>query len=183
MCQKKCSRNKIKLAVGILLLFNLVSCNIFPDKKPLVDRPSTATAESLKSPTVELNQNWVIVTKEQAEEMRIASWLVESDHFWTPSGDDILKLEEKLAGYLSQNSSQFYRQPPVWERLDAYQRQYIGLERGGRQIIYGNYFCENGGINWRQELVFVIDGGECYFQVEYDMESRLFTELRVNGES
>jgi hypothetical protein len=71
----------------------------------------------------------------------------------------------------------------VWERLDEYQRQYIGLERNGKQIIYGNYFCDNMGKNWRSEIVFVLDGGDCYFQVEYDVESGTFTKLLVNGES
>ena len=169
-----------KLAIGILLLINLAACNALLGDKLPVDIPLTATAES---PTAVANQNWMIVTEEYAEEMRIASWLVESDGFWTPSVDDIIKLEEKIAEYLSQNSNQFYRQPPVWERLDEYQRQYIGLERGGRKIIYGNYFCKSGSVNLRQELVIVEDGGECYFQVEYDVESNSFSKLLVNGES
>ena len=71
----------------------------------------------------------------------------------------------------------------MWERLDEYQRQYIGLERGGKEIIYGNFFCDNGGVDWRQKFLFMIDGGECYFQVEYDVESGLFIKLRINGEA
>ena len=176
-------RNKLRLAISILLLINLVACNALPHDKSPVDIPSTAMAKTLESPTAMANQNWVIIAEERAVETGIASWLAESGNFWTPSVVDILKLEEEIAGYLSQNSNQFYRQPPVWQRLDDYQRQYIGLERGGRQIIYGNYFCNSGGINWRQELVIVEDGGECFLQVEYDVESRLFIKLRVNGES
>jgi hypothetical protein len=160
-------RNKLNLAMGILLLISLVSC-------------STPPLESL---TLEVDQNWVIVTREQAEGMGVASWLVGSGNFWTPSADDIFKLEEGLAEYLSQNSSYFYRQPPVWQRLDEYQRQFIGLERGGRQIIYGNFFCNNIGMDWRKILVIVDDGGDCYFQVEYDVESGLFIKLMVNGEA
>jgi len=158
-------RNKLNLAMGILLLIFLVSCSTLP----------------LESPTVEVNQNWVIVTKEQAEE--IASWLGGSGGFWTPSADDIFKLEERLAEYLSQNSSYFFSQPPTWERLDEYQRQYIGLERGGRQIIYGNFFCNNLGMDWRKTLVIVDDGGDCYFQVEYDVEDGALIMLLVNGVS
>ena len=173
-------KNTFRLAIGILLLINLAACDALPDDKPPVDIPLTATA---KSPTAVANQNWVIVTKEQAEETGIASWLVESDGFWAPSADDIFKLEEGLAEYLSQNSSYFYRQPPVWERLDEYQRQYIGLERGGRQIIYGNFFCNNLGMDWRKKLVIVDDGGDCFFQIEYDVESEVFIKLLVNGVS
>jgi len=173
-------QDTFKLTIGILLLINLAACDALSGDKPPVDTPLTATAEN---PTVVANQNWMIVTKERAAEMGIASWLVESDGFWMPSGDDIIKLEEKIGEYLSQNSGQFYRQPPVWERLDEYQRQYIGLERGDRQIIYGNYFCDSGRVDWLQELVIVEDGGDCFFQVEYDVESEMFIKLLVNGEA
>lgn len=175
--------NKFKIAIGILLLIILVSCNAGPGEKSSVETPVTATTRTLESPTLEVNQNWMIVTKEQAEETGIASWLVESDGFWTPSEDDIFKLEEGLAEYLSQNSSYFFSQPPAWERLNEYQRQFIGLERGGRQIIYGNYFCNSGGVNWWEKLVIVEDGGDCFFQIEYDVESEMFIKLLVNGVS
>jgi hypothetical protein len=161
-------QDTFKLVIAIVLLITLAACNALSSDKPLV-QPE--------------NQNWVIITKERAEELGIASWLVENDGFWTPSADDILNLEEKIAEYLSQNSSQFYRQPPVWEQLDEYQRQYIGLERGDRQIIYGNYFCNSGSVNWREKLVVVDDGGDCFFQVEYDVESEVFIKLLVNGVS
>jgi hypothetical protein len=174
-------QDTFKLAIVILLFINLAACSALPDDKPPVDISSTATPNNLESPTGGVNQNWVIVTRKQAEE--IASWLGGSGGFWTPSADDIFKLEERLAEYLSQNSSYFYRQPPVWEQLDEYQRQYIGLERGDRQIIYGNFFCNNLGMDWRQKLVIVEDGGDCYFQVEYDVESEVFIKLLVNGVS
>ena len=171
-------RDTFKVTIGILLLINLAACDALSNDEPPVNIPSTATAES---PKVVANQDWVIVTKEQAEE--IASWLGGSGGFWTPSADDIFKLEEGLVEYLSQNSSYFYRQPPAWEQLDEYQRQYIGLERGGRQIIYGSFFCNNLGMDWRQKLVIVEDGGDCYFQVEYNVEDGAFIMLMVNGVS
>ena len=176
-------KNAFRVFIGFLLAMSLVACSVLSGKKPPVDIPMPNTAKTPESPTVMVDQNWVIITKEHAEEIGVSSWLIESDGFWTPSVKDILKLEEKIAGYLSQNSSYFYRQPPVWERFDEYQRQYIGVEREGRLIIYGNYFCNSGGVDWRQKLVVVIDGGECFFQVEYDVESGLFIKLLVNGEA
>jgi hypothetical protein len=174
------TRNKHRLFISILFLLNMIACSVLSGENPSVDSPPTKPSQS---PPVTDDQNWVIFTEEQAEEMELASWLVDSDGFWTPSVDDILNLEEKIVEYLSQNSSYFYRQPPVWERLHEYQRQYIGLERGGRKIIYGNYFCNSGGVDWQQKLVIVIDGGECFFQIEYDVESELFIKLLVNGEA
>ena len=161
-------------AVGILFLTSIISCSTLPLVSPTVE---------VVSPTVEANPNMVIVTREQAEEMGVGSWLVGNNDLWTPSVDNILKLEEKLPEYLSQNSSQFFHEPPVWQRLDEYQRQYIGLERGGRHMIYGNYFCDNLGLDWQHKIVIVEDGGECFFQFEYEVESELFIKLLVNGES
>ncbi len=152
---------KMIIVLGIFLSIALGSCNNLTEE----------------------NQDWVIVTKKQSEETGMASWLVNRDGFWTPSPDDILKLEETLVAYLSKKSSYFYQQPPVWERLDEYQRQYVGLERDGKQIIYGNFFCDSMSLDWQKTFVVVIDGGDCYFQVEYDVEGGLFIMLAVNGVS
>ena len=140
-------------------------------------------ANDLETQKAMADQNWVIIPPEYAEKIEIASWRFESDGYWTPSVNDILKIEENIAEYLNKNSDKFNWQPPVWQRLDEYQHQYIGLERRGKRIIYGNYFCEGGNNNWRKVFVFAIDGGECYFQVEYNISSGLFIKLLINGES
>jgi hypothetical protein len=176
----KKTRNKYRLILSALLLINMIACSILSGEKPLADNPQIEPLQ--RSPVMD-DQNWVVFTEEQAEEMELASWLLDSDGFWTPSVDDIQNIEEKIVEYLNQNSSEFHRQPPVWERLYEYRRQYIGVERGSRKIIYGNYFCNSGGVNWQQEFVIVIDGGECFFQIEYDVESELFIKLLVNGEA
>jgi len=170
--------------LGTMFLVVLAACDASTNEQFATGIAQTTANMTLESPTatVVTDQNWVIIDKEIAEEM-VASGLVKSDDFWTPSVEDIFKCEENVAEYLSQNSYAFHYQPPVWERLDEYQRQYIGLERSGEKIIYGNFFCDNGDEGWRQEFVFAIDGGECYFQVEYDVESGLFTKLRINGEA
>jgi hypothetical protein len=159
--------HKLFLSMGLSLLIFLVSCSNPP----------------LASPAAGEDQNWVIITSKQAEEMGIGSWLAESDGFWTPSTDVIIQLEDGLADYLSQHDSFFYRQPPAWERLDEYQSQYIGLQRAGSQIIYGNFFCNNLGMEWQKDLVIVMDGGDCYFQIEYDVGEGAFIMLMVNGAS
>ncbi len=170
--------------LGAMFLVVLAACDTSMNEQLATGIAQTTANMTLESPmaTVVADQNWVIIDKENAEEMG-ASGLVKSDDFWTPSVDDVLQIEKNVAEYLSQNSYAFHYQPPVWERLDEYQRQYIGLERSGEELIYGNFFCDSGDVGWRQEFVFAIDGGECYFQVEYDVESGLFINLWVNGEA
>jgi len=173
----------LRQTTKIIFLAALVACNTPPEGNDSTEATQPATKLVVKSPTVLAEQDWVIITRGQAEEMGIGAWLAESDDFWTPSENDISMFEKAIAEYLSQNSTFFYRQPPAWERLEEYQRQFIGLMRNGSHIIYGNYFCDNLGISWRQKLVIVEDGGDCFFQVEYDIERGMFIKLLVNGES
>lgn len=171
------------ITVGWLLLLASISCNGTMDQKRIGSDPKMPSNDNPATLTGSSDEKWVILSKVPAGDEEIASLLFESDGYWTPSIDDVLMLEEKIIDYLTQNASKFFWQPPVWERLNEYDRQYIGLEREGKKVIFGNFFCESGKQDWKKNLIFAIDGGECYFQVEYDLENRSFTQLRVNGES
>jgi hypothetical protein len=125
--------------------------------------------------------------------------------FWTPSVPEVMKMEERLPGYLrEQLDSPPPRRgprarghggrrdlleppprvnPPLWKRVFAYKRQYVGLVKRGRHVIWGNFFCDTPRADWRHEPVSVDDGGDCYFQVEYDVDTGRFSELLVNGEA
>ena len=164
-------RNISHQGIRILFLILLAACNA-----PTIESLSTDTPQTA-------GQNWVIFSQKQAEEQGIVPRLVSSDNFWTPSNSDILKIEDQIVEFLHQNHNFFSYQPPVWERLDQYQSQFFGLKREGKQIIYGNYFCDNFGKDWKREFVSVLDGGECYFQIEYDLHRGEFIKLMVNGES
>ena len=176
-------QKKILAITSVLILILLASCDVLPDDNPPVETPALAMPTNVEDPTAEVNQDWVIFSQEQAEEMGLGSWLVEGDGFWTPSPEDIFQLEGRLVGYLRQNEAFFWRQPPVWERLDEYQSQYIGFVRNGKHMIYGNFFCDNFGWDWQEKLVMVEDGGDCYFQVEYDVEDEALIMLMVNGDA
>ena len=129
-------------------------------------------------------ERWVIFPAEQASEQSIGSWLVSNDQtleYWTPSENDILTLENGLISYLQSNPDRFYEATPVWERLDEYNRQYVGIILDGKKIVYANYFCNRVEIDWRKDFVFVMDGGDCFFQFKYDVEAAEFFDLQVNG--
>ncbi len=132
------------------------------------------------------NTQWVIFSKEQAEPMGLEAWLSPGESFggyWTPGAEQVMRVEEQVGAYLSQNPQLFYSQPPVWERLNEYKRQYVGWVLDGKQVIYGNFFCDDTGRDWKQDWVMVLDGGECFFQVKFDVTSGTFIELQVNGEA
>lgn len=129
---------------------------------------------------------WAVIPERRAEEMGLGTWLssgAEIEGYWTPTEEDILLLEENLPSFLQENSTSFRREPPVWEQLDNYKRQYAGLVIHDSKIIYGNFFCSDPGMDWKKEWMFVIDGGDCFFQLQFDIASGAFSGLMVNGDA
>lgn len=130
-------------------------------------------------------ENWVAFSAEQARKSDIGQWLFSEDtEYWSPAENHILALEGGVSAYLQENPASFFSmEQPVWERLGEYNRQYIGVVQDGRKIVYANYFCNSMETDWKRDFVLVMDGGACYFQFKYDVESAEFFELQVNGES
>ena len=106
--------------------------------------------------------------------------------FWTPTHDQIIELEKRLQGYLEKH--QPINDHSV-ENVFEYGRQYWGLTRKGRKLIYVNAFCNpddftprlDWSFDWRKNIVRVRDGGSCYFQAYYDPIDKTFIELNFNG--
>jgi hypothetical protein len=105
--------------------------------------------------------------------------------FWTPTLSDVLAFEEKLPAYLREHH-QNRRKEPLWKRASGYKRQYFGMTRKGARVIYGNFFCHvpsTRAADWHTVPVQVEDGGDCYFNVVYDVKRGAFQDLMVNGEA
>jgi len=96
--------------------------------------------------------------------------------YWTPSELDVAGAFPKIQAFLKSEA------PSIAARLTQYRCQYFGIVVGGKKRIYCNFFRRDGGIaNWKSEPLFVLDGGEWYFQLEYDLESEKCLDLRING--
>ena len=121
---------------------------------------------------------------------------------WQPSAEDIASLEAVLpaalaASDLSRVEARLRADPhvgppsaddPPWATApQGWRRQYVGIVRGGRRFIYGNFVPrrppdqELGIEGWRTEPRMVCDGGPVFFGVEWDVEARRFTHIAFNG--
>lgn len=69
------------------------------------------------------------------------------------------------------------------KNLTKYKRQYIGITKNGKKIMHVNFFCETDGDEWKKERIFVMDGGDCYFELDYDPIKRKYSALSINGEA
>jgi hypothetical protein len=125
-----------------------------------------------------------IYSADEAERLSVGSYahgLEDATPYWTPTDAEIRVLEAALPEFLAKSW------PADRGRLDGleqYRRQYFGLSREGRRVIFVNAFCGPFAEtlpDWQKRLVTVSDGGGCFFQVYYDPSTKEFRDLRVNG--
>jgi hypothetical protein len=122
----------------------------------------------------------VIVPKERAADFVKALSGNAGKDYWTPAKDDVRKLEEKIEFYLRKVSDR--RSPALWSKLAEYRRQYAGIIENGHKKIYANFFCKTAQIaDWKTNPVAVEDGGDCFFQIKFDVEAGTFSNLYING--
>jgi hypothetical protein len=100
--------------------------------------------------------------------------------YWTPGERDVLALEAGLVRFLQASAPA--ASPELWQKQPAYKRQYVGLIRDGRRLVHASFFCSTAGDEWRSQVLFVLDGGDCFFQLTYDVERGTYGDLMVNGE-
>jgi hypothetical protein len=131
-------------------------------------------------------ENWVAFSADKAQADEMLNWLFSADaEYWSPTKADIRTLQSGLPVYLQENKSAFYMtDEPVWEQLDEYNSQYVGIVLDGKKVIFASYLCKDGSnTGWKEDFVFVADGGACYFQFKFDTSTGEFFDLLVNGEA
>jgi hypothetical protein len=100
---------------------------------------------------------------------------------WTPLAGDILAMEAALPSVLIE---QIRHRPAFASAPHGWIRQYVGIVRGGKRLIYGNFVpksADGDDGRWRREPIIVCDGGEAFFGAEYDVVAKTFTHVAFNG--
>lgn len=98
---------------------------------------------------------------------------------WIPSEADTAAFEKTVYKKL-ESDKRFSR---IKNNFDLYKCQYFGnTDEKGVKWIYGNYFLDFYGGNWRTEPFLVNDGGEAFFQANYNTVTGEVT-VTVNGQA
>jgi hypothetical protein len=71
--------------------------------------------------------------------------------------------------------------PDLWQKLPRYKRQYVGFVINGHKRIFCNFYCSEESLSCKP--VVYEDGGDCFFQIEYDVEKEQVDKISINGEA
>lgn len=127
--------------------------------------------------------------------------IVMSAGAWTPSAADVREFESRLAGYLAAPDVQPALQGTrIRQELANYKRQYWGIVTGGQRALIVSFLHDSTTLDatagWRTTVVLlegddppypvssgiaVSGGGDKYFRLLYDVDSKRFSKLRVNS--
>lgn len=68
-------------------------------------------------------------------------------------------------------------------KTKGFKRQYVPvINKDGQKEIWINFFCNDwGNENWKSDIMEVDDGGNCYFNLKVNLETKSFSELSING--
>lgn len=111
--------------------------------------------------------------------------------FWNPKEVDFKMVDTILEKAINKNLF-FFLNEPRRESLFKYYKQYIPyVDERGHRIIMINAFCEiptfwdkndeKVDFDWRNNIVLVDDGGDCYWGIKVDLDTQTYFDFMVNG--
>lgn len=108
---------------------------------------------------------------------------------FTPLNKELSLAKEIAINYL--DSMENHRVKRKYGRLfdapfESYYRQYVGfVDKKGNKKVFINAICNSYGkdLDFKNEWIFVLDGGICFFQIEINLDTKKVTSFSVNGEA
>lgn len=69
-------------------------------------------------------------------------------------------------------------------QLNRFTRQYVPvINAKGQKEVWINFFCSNAANStpWKSDILMVHDGGNCYFSMKVNLDTKAYYELSING--
>ena len=108
------------------------------------------------------------------------SWIQVSGGSWVVPAHLIAQLDKSLQA--AAKDSQANKSSP--KSLSLYVKQYRGRDgRNGREVEVRG-FCQTSGRSRKdlmEDFIHVLDGGDCYFQATWDVNTSRFKQFHFNG--
>ena len=93
------------------------------------------------------------------------------------SNEDIKKIDVLINNVVEKKSGNFHIKP------SKYYKQLIAIINSkGEKEVWVNCICSlQNHANWRKSIVFVLDGGPCYFNLKINLTKNTLYDFGVNG--
>lgn len=176
---------KLNILTFVLLIF-LLSCkqknseNLNQAKKAIVNTVDTSIIAVIPFDT---NQYYIFRESEPTE----------------LTSSDLRKIETLINRLLNEYNTEQEKQYKEFKKehpklnvnkndyiinLKRYKRQYVAsINSKGEKVVWVNCFCDAWDFNWKKNLIFVNDGGNCFFNLKINLTTEAYFDFSVNGEA
>lgn len=109
-------------------------------------------------------------------------WIKVADGKWDPNPKMLSDIKTKIEAYVRSKAKTQKRELKNWQ---DYTFQYQGQEEKSKKYIFINALCDQDmkKRDLAKEIIYIFDGGSCYFSLKYDPEHEEFFDLFINGEA
>ncbi len=123
-------------------------------------------------------------------------WLVSLPvETWEPVSKDWKEIDNVLHQAECDSIFNFMKAPRLKNIRNYFYRQYVFYKNDkGQKVVYINAFCEllqfpteidNETVwtewDWKNQIVFVEDGGDCFWQIKINLDEQKYFDFRING--
>jgi hypothetical protein len=170
---KKIMKRPCLSAIILSFVFSIISCSQPGSKK---------IEQSSLRPVIIDTSRIAIIPFDQADNWPFDNRFKPS----TLSSQEIIEVDSLLkacvANYnigLSKNLEEYYS---IDFQKYKYKFQYVAAINGkGEKEVWINGFCNTWDTHWKKEILFVKDGGNCYFNLKFNLSTKECFEVAVNG--
>ncbi len=91
------------------------------------------------------------------------------------SSEEIIELNKIISQCMNESKDEL-------RDISEYKRQYVPfLNKKGEKEVWVNCFCGFLEENWKEDLIDVMDGGNCFFNVRINLSTKTYCDLFING--
>jgi len=115
---------------------------------------------------------------------------------WKPTSIQLQTIESIVIQAIGEKNKNGYYKNLSAEKFRNYYKQYVCyIDKNGDSLVYLNAFCvlenlpvidANGKasvhkFDWQHQMMFVLDGGDCYWNIVVNLTKRKYLRFSVNG--
>jgi hypothetical protein len=113
-----------------------------------------------------------------AKERPVGAWVAVRGGAWNPSPDQLAEIKTRIELFVKSQAEKEGRELPDWS---SYSFQYRGMQRIASEVLLIHASCRPLPASAKMRWVMVLGGGSCFFQVNYDPETKQFSHLQFNA--